>query len=86
MPTKNKRSNLSVSEPLYEKIAAFRDENGIASDAGACLQLISAQLRGLENGKAMLEAMSKFSIEELNQLSAIGLDTLRKEGLLSPKE
>ena len=86
MPTKNKRINLTIPEPLYEKIAAFRDENGIASDAGACLQLISAQLRGLENMKAMLDAMSKFTPEELSRISNEGLDTLRKEGLLSPKE
>lgn len=86
MPTKNKRINLTVPETLYEKIAAFRDENGISSDAGACLQLISTQLRGLENTKLMFEAMSRFSPEELKRLSEEGLDTLRKEGLLSPKE
>ena len=78
MPTKNKRINLTIPEPLYEQIAAFRDENGISSDAGACLQLIRAQLRGLETSKAMLQAMRQFTPEQLEQLSKEGLSALQK--------
>lgn len=86
MPTKNKRINLTVPEPLYEKIMAFKDENGIASDAGACLQLISAQLRGIENMKLMQNALQGATIDQLMQLSKEGFDTLQDHGLLSPKE
>lgn len=86
MPTKNKRINLTVPEPLYEKIMAFKDENGIASDAGACLQLISNQLRSIETSKAMLEAMRGFTPDQLLQISKEGFDTLQDHGLLSPKE
>lgn len=78
MPTKNKRINLTVPEPLYEQIAAFREENGIGSDAGACLQLIRTQLRGLETSKAMLQAMRQFTPEQLEQLSKEGLSALQK--------
>lgn len=85
MPTTNKRINLTVPEPIYEKIQAFKAENGITSDASACLQLISAQLRGLENGKIMLRAMQQLSADQLMQLTKEGYDTLREGGLL-PKE
>lgn len=78
MPTKNKRINLTIPESLYEQIAAFREENGISSDAGACLQLIRAQLRGLETSKAMLQAMRQFTPEQLEQLSKEGLSALQK--------
>ena len=86
MPTTNKRINLTVPESLYEKIVAFKDENGILSDAGACLQLISNQLRSIETSKAMLEAMRQFTPEQLKQISQEGFDTLQKHGLLSSKE
>jgi len=86
MPTKNKRINLTVPEPLYEKILAFREENGIASDASACIQLISAQLRGQENMKVMLQAMQQYSPDQLMQLTKEGYDALREEGLLSSKD
>ena len=82
MPTKNKRINLTVPEPLYEKILAFREESGITSDASACVQLISAQLRVLENSKAMLEAMRKLTPEQLMDISREGFDAMREEGLL----
>jgi len=85
MPTTNKRINLTVPEPIYEKIQAFKAENGITSDASACLQLISAQLRGLENTKIMLQAMQHLSTDQLMQLTKEGYDTLREEGFL-PKE
>lgn len=86
MPTKNKRINLTVPEPLYEKIVAFRDESGITSDASACIQLISAQLRGLEQTKLMLDAMRQFTPEQLTQLSKEGYETLQKEGFLPKKD
>lgn len=74
MPTRNKRINLTVPEPLYEKILAFREENGIASDASACIQLISAQLRGLETTKQMMEAMKHLTPEQIKSITNIGID------------
>ena len=82
MPTNNKRINLTVPEPLYKKIVAFREESGITSDASACIQLISAQLRSLENSKVMLEAMRKLTPEQLMDITKEGFDTMREEGLL----
>lgn len=76
MPTTNKRINLTIPDILYEKIQAYKEENGIQSDAAACTQLISAQLRALQNSKQMLEAMKKFSADDLKALSDIGLDQL----------
>lgn len=82
MPTRNKRINLTVPEVLYEKIAAFRDENGISSDASACIQLISAQLKSLENTKAMLQAMQMLTPEQFDRMSKEGISALRNEGFL----
>lgn len=81
MPTSNKRINLTIPAVLYEKIAAYRAENGIISDASACVQLIQAQLRNLESSKIMMEAMRKLSPEQLEQISKEGLDALRKGDL-----
>lgn len=82
MPTRNKRINLTVPEILYEKIAVFREENGISSDASACIQLISAQLRSQENTKAMLQAMQMLTPEQLDRMSKEGIGALREEGFL----
>lgn len=86
MPTTNKRINLTVPDVLYEKIQAYKGENGIQSDASACIQLISAQLRSLENSKAMLEAMRKFTPEQLQQISNEGINFLTANGLTSSTE
>ena len=85
MPTTNKRINLTVPAPLYEKIQEFKAEQGITSDASACIQLINQQLRGLENMKTMFGLMSKLNNDQLMQLTQEGYDTLREEGIL-PKE
>lgn len=44
MPSRNKRINLTVPAELYAKIQAYRLENGITSDAAACMQLITVRL------------------------------------------
>ena len=80
MPTDKKRVNLTIPEALYDRILAYKAKNGISSDAGACLQLISRQLDSLEQGEKMLQAASRFSLEELQQISNIGL-TMLKQGL-----
>lgn len=86
MPTKNKRINLTVPEPLYEKIQAFKAEQGITSDASTCIQLISAQLRGLEQTKLMLDTMKGLTAEQLTQITREGFEAMQDYGLLSPKE
>lgn len=73
MPTDKKRINLTIPESLYERLQAYREKNGIASDAGACLQLITRQLDRIDESELMMQAASKFSLEELQQLSNIGL-------------
>jgi len=86
MPTKNKRVNLTIPDVLYEKIQEFKEENGITSDASACIQLINAQLRSLENTKVLLQTMKKLTPEQLEQMSQEGFQTMQEAGLLSPKE
>lgn len=86
MPTKNKRVNLTIPDVLYEKIQEFKEENGITSDASACIQLINAQLRSLENTKVMLQTMRKLTPEQIEQMGKQGIDTMREAGILSPKE
>ena len=73
MPTDKKRVNLTIPDALYERLNAYKKKNGITSDAGACLQLITRQLDNLEQGELMLQAASKFSLEELQELSNLGL-------------
>lgn len=84
MPTEKKRVNLTIPDALYERISVYKKKNGISSDAGACLQLITRELDNLEQGELMLQAASKFSLEELQQLSNLGLamfkDTADKAG------
>lgn len=77
MPTTNKRVNLTISDTLYERIQAYKTKNGISSDAGACLQLITRQLDGLEKTEQMLDMVSRFKPEELLQISALGLTEIK---------
>lgn len=86
MPTKNKRVNLTIPDVLYEKILEFKEENGISSDASACIQLINAQLRSLENTKTMLQAMKRLTPEQLEQIGKEGFKTMQDIGLLSSAE
>lgn len=76
MPTDKKRINLTIPEALYERILSYKMKNGIHSDASACLQLITRQLDNLEQGELFLKAASRFSLEELQQLSNHGIALL----------
>lgn len=78
MPTEKKRVNLSIPDAVYERLLAYKQKNGITSDAGACLQLITRQLDNIEQGELMLKAASKFSLEELQQMSNLGLATMKQ--------
>lgn len=77
MPTDKKRINLTIPETIYERLQVYRDRNGIASDAGACLQLITRQLDAIESTEKLLAAASKFSVEELQQISNVGVPLLK---------
>lgn len=78
MPTIKRRINLTVSESLYAKIEAYKEEYGISSDAAACLQLITQQLKSLETSKAMMKIIQNSNMEQLMQMSREGL-SLAKE-------
>lgn len=80
MPSGKKRINLTIPDELYVRLQAYKNEQGISSDASACLQLIVQQLNGLEQSKAMLRLINNCSVEQLNKLSMEGL-TLTKSVL-----
>ncbi len=77
MPTTNKRVNMSVPDELYERLQAYKKKNGISSDAGACLQLVTRQLDALENTDKMLQMISRFTNDELRQITDIGLTQIK---------
>ena len=77
MPTTNKRINLTIPENIYERILAYKQKNGITSDASACLQLIVRQLDSIATGEQMMQMMSRFSLDELKQISDIGLADIK---------
>lgn len=85
MPSDKKRVNLTIPDELYARLQAYKDEQGISSDASACLQLIVQQLNGLEQSKAMLRLINNCSVEQLNKLSMEGL-TLTKSVLEREQE
>lgn len=77
MPTDKKRVNITVPEDVYERLQAFRAKYAISTDAGACLQLIIRQLDSIERGEQMIQMMSRFSLDELKELSDIGLASIK---------
>lgn len=78
MPSDKKRINLTVPDNVYARLQTYKEENGIASDATACLQLIVQQLNGLENTKQMFKLVKEYSADQLLALS--------REGFLAVKE
>lgn len=77
MPTTKKRINLSIPDDVYERLQLYKGKNGITSDATACLQLIIRQLNGLEQTEAMFSLMKNCSVEQLLELSQVGLVDLK---------
>ena len=77
MPTANKRINLTIPDNIYERLLVYKQKNGITSDASACLQLIVRQLDSIATGEQMMQLMSKFSLDELKQISDIGLADIK---------
>ena len=72
MPSDKKRVNLTIPDELYARLQAYKTDQGISSDASACLQLIVQQLNGLEQSKAMLRLINNCSVEQLTKLSEEG--------------
>lgn len=79
MPTDKKRINLTIPDPIYQKLLSYKERNGVVSDATACLQLITQQLNGLEKTEMMMDLLRKTSTEQLLQLSAEGLTYMKEE-------
>ena len=79
MPTDKKRVNLTIPEEVYARLQAYRTKYAIATDAGACLQLIIRQLDSIANGEQMMQIMSRFNMDELKQLSDFGLASLKMQ-------
>lgn len=78
MPSDKKRINLTVPDVVYEKLQKYKEENGIPNDASACLQLISQQLKAVEETRAILGAMKKLSDEQIRQITEVGATELKK--------
>lgn len=79
MPTIKKRVNLALSDDVYQRLQKYREKNGITSDAGACVMLIVQQLDAIENNEKMMDMISRFSLEELQSLSNLGLAMIQRE-------
>lgn len=76
MPTTKKRVNLALSEEVYGKLQQYKERYGITSDAGACVMLIVRQLDAIAESEQMMKMMSKFSKEELQKMSEIGVEAI----------
>lgn len=85
MPSTKKRINLTIPDEVYQKLRAYMAENGIVSDATACLQLIVQQLRAQENGKVIMQYLQNSSIEQLQNVAndgAVQVKELLDKGML----
>lgn len=78
MPTTNKRINLTMPDNIYERLLTYKQKNGITSDASACLQLIVRQLDSIDNGEKVMQMMSRFSIEEIEEISKDGIKFIKQ--------
>lgn len=77
MPTTNKRINLTIPENVYDRILSYKQKNGITSDAAACLQLIIRQLDGIDNTEKVMNMMSRFTLQEVEQISSLGFKAIQ---------
>lgn len=74
MPSDKKRINLTIPDPIYQELLTYKERNGIISDATACLQLITQQLKEQEKSEAMIDLLRKTSAEQILQLTAKSLN------------
>lgn len=79
MPSDKKRVNLTIPDAIYEKLQAYKERSGVLSDATACLQLITQQLKGLEETELMMDFVRRSSAQQLLQLSQEGLSFMKEE-------
>ena len=79
MPTIKKRINLTVPDELYEKLQDYKQKHGIESDASACLQLVTQQLKAAEQSEAMLDFIKNSNMEQLMQLSKEGFTFMKQK-------
>lgn len=78
MPSDKKRINLTVPDNIYEQILQYKDENGLANDATACLQLIVRQLKAQEEGRMMLSLVQQMGSAQFMELCKEGFDIMKK--------
>lgn len=67
MPSDKKRINLTVPDNIYQELLRYKEENGLASDATACLQLIVQQLKARENSKTLFKFIRDMPLETFMQ-------------------
>ena len=77
MPSDKKRINLTVPDNIYEKLQAYKAENGLESDATACLQLVVQQLNARESGKTILKMMQEMPLDVLMQNTKEGYEFVK---------
>ena len=77
MPSTKKRVNLTLPDDIYERLQAYERKNGLTNDATACLQLVVKQLNAIDQSEIVLNYISSSSLEQLNQLSAEGMEALK---------
>jgi len=68
---------LTIPDHIYERLLAYKLKNGITSDSSACLQLIVRQLDSIATAEQMMQMVSKFSLDDLKQLSDMGYTELK---------
>lgn len=86
MPSTKKRVNLTIPDELYERIQAYKQYQGIAGDASACLQLIVQQLNGLEKSQTLLRLVNQYSVEQLMEVSKEGFTEIKSLAKKLPQE
>ncbi len=78
MPSTKKRINLTVPDPIYDQLQAYKELNGISNDAGACLQLIVQQLKAQETMQLFLQTFWSYNAEEREKLTVEGTKMFAK--------
>lgn len=78
MPSDKKRVNLTIPDPIYEKLQAYKEEAGLFNDATACLQLIVQQLNSIENSKLIFSFVKNTPTDQLLQASKEGFDLIKE--------
>lgn len=78
MPSTKKRINLTVSDNIYERLQEYKYENGLESDATACLQLIVQQLNHRENSKILMQTLKNIPPDVFMNSAKSGYDLFQQ--------